>query len=217
MRALAIKNDADNGILGDLRFRALVGERDWAILPPAVRRRFSKRLGAGQTAVYSGTVTATDMNRAGWLLAQAARLIGAPLPLYREAGGASVVTVTEDGATGGQIWTRLYARSCGFPQIIHSSKRFAGPTGLEEYVGRGIGMALRVVVQQCALEFHSAGYFLQIFGRRIALPGWMTPGRLVVSHAETGACRFRFSLSLDHPYFGNLLRQKAEFSDSNYA
>ena len=61
----------------------------------------------------------------GFLLAQLARLFGGPLPISRAAGLESVVTVTEDLATGGQVWTRLYARRNGFPQIIHSSKRFA--------------------------------------------------------------------------------------------
>ena len=39
------------------------------------------------------------MSRAGWWLAQAARLIGGPLPLSRDAHVPSVVTVTEDVAT----------------------------------------------------------------------------------------------------------------------
>src|SRR4029450_11978184 len=138
--------------LGDLRFRALMTEADWASLPLAIRRRFSKRLAAGQTIVYAGEIVESWMSRAGWWLAQAARLIGAPLPPTRDTQGrrtrvpvvhvASVVTVTEDVATSGQIWSRLYARRKGFPQVIHSSKRFAGPTGLEEYVGWGIGMTL---------------------------------------------------------------------------
>ena len=204
----------DNTALGDLRFRALLSEADWFSLPPAVRRRFSKRLAAGETAVYAGTVASTRMNRCGWLLAQAARLIGAPLPLYREPGVASVVTVTEDGASGGQVWTRLYARRNGFPQIIHSAKRFAGPTGLEEYVGCGIGMALRVAVQAGTLEFHSAGYFIQLLGRRLALPAWLTPGALVVTHAETGPKNFRFTLSITHPRLGRLIEQAAEFEET---
>ena len=200
--------------LGDLRFRALLGEADWFSLPPAVRRRFSKRLAAGETAVYAGIVTCTHMSRCGWWLAQAARLIGGPLPLYREPGVASVVTVTEDGASGGQVWTRLYARSRGFPQIIHSAKRFAGPTGLEEYVGRGIGMALRVAVRAGALEFHSAGYFIQFLGRRLALPRWLSPGALVVTHAETGPGSFRFTLSITHPQLGRLIEQAADFEET---
>ena len=115
-------------------------ESDWMSLPLSIRKRFSKRLAAGDTMVYSGETLTNDMTRMGWWLAQAARLIGGPLPLVRDAHAPSVVTVTEDVATRGQHWTRLYARRRGFPQVVHSSKRFAGPTGLEEYVGCGIGM-----------------------------------------------------------------------------
>ena len=69
--------------LGDLRFRSLLSDAEWARLPPAVRRRFSKRLAAGGTAVYTGLVVEARMSRAGWLLAQALRLIGGPLPTGR--------------------------------------------------------------------------------------------------------------------------------------
>ena len=133
--------------LGDLRFRALIPDADWASLPLPIRRRFSKRLAGGKTVVFVGEVIETQMSRAGWWLAQAARLIGGPLPLSREAHAPSVVTVTEDIACAGQHWTRLYARRSGFPQVVHSSKRFAGPTGLEEYVGCGVGMALTIHVE----------------------------------------------------------------------
>ncbi len=168
---------AEEAALGDLRFRKLLSDEAWGALPPPVRRRFSKRLSGGATVVYVGEVTEVSMSRAGWWLAQAGRLVGGPLPLHAEAGVPGAVTVTEDGATGGQVWTRLYARRRGFPQVIHSSKRFAGPTGLEEYVGRGVGMALEVSVEEGALVFRSAGYFLQAFGRRLRLPRWMEPGR----------------------------------------
>jgi uncharacterized protein DUF4166 len=209
--------------LGDLRFRALMTEEEWFSLPLAIRRRFSKRLAGGQTIVYAGEILESWTSRAGWWLAQAARLIGGPLPLTRDTQVrsarvptkrvASVVTVTEDMASGGQIWTRLYARRKGFPQVIHSSKRFAGPTGLEEYVGRGVGMTLTIYAREGALVFRSKNYFLELFGQRLFLPAWLTPGTLYVTHAELPDGKFSFTLQIFHPRFGLLLRQMAIFRE----
>ena len=199
--------------LGDPRFRALLAAEDWARLPLPIRQRFSKRLAGGQTVVYVGEVRETFMSRAGGWLAQVARCIGAPLPTSSDAGVPSVVTVTEDMATGGQIWTRMYARRAGFPQVIHSSKRFCGPTGLEEYVGTGVGMALTVHVEDGALVFRSAHYFLQAGRLLLRLPDWATPGPLTVKHIELGQGRFRFTLDVTHPVLGQLISQSAVFHD----
>jgi hypothetical protein len=201
--------------LGDLRFRALLSQADWMLLPLPIRRRFSKRLADGNTAVFTGEVIETQMSRAGWWLAQAARLIGGPLPLSRDAHVPSVVTVTEDIATKGQHWTRLYARRHGFPQVVHSSKRFAGPTGLEEYVGYGVGMALTIHVEDSALIFRAAHYFVQIGGFRLRLPKWLTPGALAVTHAELGDGRFLFRLDITHPRLGRLICQTAAFREAH--
>ncbi len=200
--------------LGDLRFRALLADADWAALPLAVRRRFSKRLAGGRTVVYAGQVLETRMSGPGWCLAQMARLIGGPLPTSCDVNMPSVVTVTEDMASGGQIWTRLYARRSGFPQIIHSAKRFAGPTGIEEYLGRGFGMALRIGVRNGALVFRSEGYFLEVFGRRLRLPEWLSPGTMTVTHTERGDGRFAFTLDVSHSRFGLLIRQTAAFREA---
>src|SRR5262245_21289662 len=205
----------DDLTLGDLRFHALMRDADWAALPLPIRRRFSKRLAGGRTAVYTGEVLETRLSRAGWWLAQAVRLIGGPLPTTRYAKVPSVVTVTEDMATGGQIWTRLYARRSGFPQVIHSSKRFAGPTGLEEYVGYGVGMALTVHVEDGALVFRSRHYFLQLLGRRFTLPRWLTPGGLAVTHTGLGDGQFSFTLEVVHPRFGMLIHQGAVFREAD--
>lgn len=200
--------------LVDLRFRALVGRKAWDALPELVRRRFSKRLSGEAVALYRGRVIRTEFSRLGWLLAQALRLIGGPLPLSRDTGMPAVVSVSEDAATGGQIWSRLYGRRRGFPQVIHSAKRFAGPTGLEEYIGRGIGMALRVEPMADGLRFVSDHYFLLLSRMRVRLPRWMSPGRTVVEHHDLGHGCFRFSLMLDHPLLGRLVEQHALFRDA---
>jgi hypothetical protein len=179
-----------------------------------VRRRFSKRLGEGNPAVYVGKVVETRMSRAGWLLAQALRLIGGPLPTAREAGGSAVVSVTEDKGSGGQIWSRLYARRRSFPQVIHSCKRFCGATGIEEHVGCGVGMTLKIAVEDRALIFRSCRYFVDLGRRRLVLPAWATPGALTVRHCEEAGDGFIFTLEIVHPRLGPLIRQVASFREA---
>jgi hypothetical protein len=201
------------GEFGDLRFRALIPAGEWESLPGPIRRRFSKRVAGGRTVVFVGEVVETRISIAGHLLARAARLIGSPFPTSTDSGVPSVVSVTEDLATGGQIWTRLYARCAGFPQVIHSSKRFCGPTGIEEHVGCGVGMTLTLHVEAGALVFRSAGYFVDLLSRRLWLPRTLTPGSLTVTHAECGGARFSFTLDVTHPRFGLLIHQRALFRE----
>ena len=198
----------------DLRFRALVGERAWAELPEAVRRRFSKCLAPNDAVVYQGMVTATRLSPAGRVLSFFTRAIGSPLPLTDGATGPAVVIVTEDAALGGQTWLRIYARPGRLPQAIGSAKRFSGPTGLEEYVGCGIGMSLRVSVEEGALVFRSAGYFLQVAGWRISIPRWLRPGEMQIVHRDLSAGSFEFSLALTHKLLGSLVNQVVVFHDA---
>jgi hypothetical protein len=199
--------------VGDLRFRALAGEEAWERLPAAVRARFEHHIGSGATILYSGEVVECRMSRCGRVLAQLARLIGAPLPLCRDTLVPAVVSVTEDEAGGGQFWTRLYGRRRGFPQAIRSSKCFAGPTGIEEHIGRGFGIALRLEVEDGALHFLSDRYFLKLGPVRLKFPRWLEPGRMRVSHIDCGHGSFAFVLSLEHPLLGELVRQTAMFRD----
>jgi len=201
--------------LGDRRFRDLLGEASWNTLPACVRRRFGKRLSGGASVVYQGRVVTMRMNLAGWLLAQLARFVGGPLPHdLSSLGQPAVVSVTEDIAGEGQFWLRQYGRASGFPQVIHSSKRFGGPTGIEEYIGAGIGIALKVSALRDGLAFESDHYFLQAGHLRLRLPGWLRPGRLTITHRDLGQHRFLFSLSLKSRLFGELVHQDALFQDS---
>jgi hypothetical protein len=215
VRTIIVPEEATAGCAGlhDLRFSALVGADAWSRLPPAVRARFSKRLAPDAAVTYVGTIVDSRRTLPGQWLTEFCRLIGAPLPLDADVGVPAVVTVTEDGASGGQFWTRMYGRLRGFPQVIHSSKRFAGPTGLEEYLGCGFGIALTVSTDEQALHFHSDHYFLVMGDRRLRLPRWLGPGALTISHVDQDDGRFAFVLSLVHPLFGEIMRQTGIFRE----
>ena len=193
-------------------FRRLLGDA-WLELPAAVRTRFARHIAAGACISYVGEDVECRMSPAGRVLAPAPRLIGAPLPLSTDTGVAACVSVTGDLGGGAQYWTRQYARRHGFPQVIHSAKRFAGPTGIEEYLGLGLGIALRLRVADGALLFESDHYFLGVPGLRLRIPCALA-GHLTVGHVEIGDCRFAFTLDLVHPLLGELIHQLAVFADT---
>jgi len=198
----------------DDRFEKLLGRVNWMKLPQAIRKRFGKRFQQGQSVAYQGVVTDMKMSGAGWMFAQAARLVGAPLPFERRSiNQPAVVIVTEDRETNGQFWIRQYGRERGFPQTVHSSKRFAGPTGLEEYIGYGIGMALVLEATPHTLFFKSDHYFLQVPGKRLRLPNWLVPLDLTIGHHELGDHKFAFTLKLKSRIFGTMIEQDAVFCD----
>jgi hypothetical protein len=196
----------------DCRFALLAGD-SWTRLPAPIRRRFSRHLADGERIVYLGEVAATHMTLVGRLVAQLARLVGAPLPL--EEGGRTPVTVIVTGSERlrGQVWTRIYARVRGFPQVIQSVKHFGGATGLEEIVARGVGMRLRLSVRDAALVFQSAGYFIRCLGVQLSLPSWLTPGVIEVVHREESAGQFSFSLNVTHIWAGHVIDQIAFFRE----
>lgn len=204
---------ASSATLHDLRFWSLLETEAWETLPAEVQRRFSKRLSGPGVALYRGLVVEMHMSAFGWALAQFCRLFGAPLPLERTAGGGALVSVSEDARSGGQCWTRIYTRRDGFPQVIHSAKRFSGSTGLEEYLGHGLGMALRIEPLSDGIAFVSDHYFFQIGGWRVRLPQLLTPGETRVTHRQVAGSSFLFGLELTHPLAGTLLHQEILFDD----
>ncbi|WP_411339653.1 DUF4166 domain-containing protein [Sphingopyxis sp. J-6] len=211
--AVAVPAPVGEAAPHDDRFRRLVPADAWDALPADVRRRFSKCLAGRATATYSGEIVWTRLSPAGWLLAQLCRLIGAPLPTAASGPAPAAVAVSEDRASGGQIWTRLYGRRRGNPQVIHSAKRFAGPTGLEEHIGGGFGMALTVQAEGDALIFTSDHYFWQAGRLRLQFPSWLAPGTTVVTHQHLGSGRFAFDLRVVHRRLGELVNQHGMFRD----
>ena len=197
----------------DGRYRELLGAGAWNRLPEAVRDRFTRKLDDGQTRIYKGEVVETTMSWMGRLLAHGARIVGGPLPLTPNGVGPATVIVAENATLGAQTWTRIYACEGSFPQVITSAKRFRGPTGLEECLGYGLLMRLRLLEDDGALVFSSTGYAVEWFGRAIALPAWLAPGRCDVIHRDVGHNQFTFTLELQHGLFGLLVRQVAIFNE----
>jgi Domain of unknown function (DUF4166) len=196
----------------DTRYRDLLPAADWATLPLIVQTRFMRHLQPGETKLFSGAVVKTELSLLGRMLAFVLRPLNI-IPAHHGAVGPSTVVVTEGADAASQTYTRLYGRQNGAAQIITSTKCFTS-RGLVETLGHGLSMRLAISVEDRALVFSSTGYQWTAFGRTITLPRWLSPGHARIEHRDLDGTRFRFSLTLTHPWFGQLVEQAAEYVDA---
>lgn len=187
----------------------LVGEFGWRRLHPDIRNRFR---GDYPAAAYPGRL---DISRswAGLCFALGAKLFGGPLPLRTAVDAAALVCVRQ-APMGGVVWERWLELRPGRPPLrVASTKQIDESGRLLECVDGGLGMVLRVFERDHGLVFESQSYFITIFGRRVGLPHWMTPGACCVAHDYVGPHQFRFTLSIVHPLFGRTFHQTGVFVD----
>jgi hypothetical protein len=190
-----------------LDFERLLGRAAWLSLSADTRARF--KTGA-EPRTYEGGM-GVRASFAGLVIAQICRLIGQPLAPWRGEDVPVSVAVHTD-KDGSLVWDRLYRFPRKRPCFV-TSRKVADHRGMVEMVRGGLGMALNVTVEGGAIHFRSRGYFLEIAGRRLPLPGLMTPGRAHVIHRDLGDGRFLFSLAFDHPWLGETLSQEGIFAD----
>jgi hypothetical protein len=74
-------------------------------------------------------------------------------------------------------------------------------------------MTLTVDARAGALIFRSKDYFIELLGRRFTLPRWLSPGAILVTHAELADGKFSFTLQVIHPRLGLLIRQMVIFRE----
>jgi len=195
-----------------LRYPILVGDK-WGTLPKSIQDRFLKWTQNRKVIIYQGRLLETRFSKLGHILSKLCWLIGKPLPDVRNVRGPTTVIVRECRERNAQIWTRIYPRENNVPQVIQSIKVFEGITGLEEMITKTIGMSLILEAHTDRLDFVSNHYFIKLGHIRLKIPSSLTPGRLCVSHKALGPKRFRFTLSITHRFWGELIFQTAIYQE----
>jgi hypothetical protein len=192
-----------------LDIAALVGPVAWQRLPAAVRRRFAR--GHADTH-YSGALD-LHCSPVGRLFAFFAAVLGGPLTAVRAASVPADVRVYSD-ARGGIVWERrLHVGGRAGERVVRSTKE-AGPNGtLVERTDGGLAMELNVFEEGGVLVFRSRRYFLALGALRLPIPMLLTPGVCRVAHIDEGEGRFRFTLSMVHPWWGTTFHQTGLFAD----
>ncbi len=74
-------------------------------------------------------------------------------------------------------------------------------------------MTLDLTVEDSSLVFTSTGFFLALGRWRIGVPALLTPGACRVEHRAIDEQRFRFTMTMTHPFWGTTFRQMGIFSE----
>lgn len=194
-------------------FKKNLGQQ-WRLLHPNIQARFDKNPVPGQPLNYTGQLTELSCSRAGRMLGYLTMPLikGALLPFNDNHFPVDIVFYSK--ADCASIFkTRTY-RLNGRKPVQFTSFMCAGSKGeVLEYVGMGLGMKLVLAVRHGDLHFESDGYFWQLFGVRIPLPGLLTPGKTFLCHRNHSANQFGIRIEIRHPLFGTTFTQDGVFRE----
>lgn len=189
----------------------VLGEAAWQRLPAAVRERFGEPV---RRVDYVGEFEVVRASHAGRLLALLCRLIGTPVAPRT---GSRIPAIVHVGPAGeGVAWNREYRWPDESFCFVRSTKVIDARGRLVERLPARLCMPLNVYERDGALHFVSRGYFFDLgrwLGRplEVALPGWLSPGVTHVEHHDEPDGWFRFTMTVTHPFFGEMYYQDGRF------
>lgn len=198
-------------------FRRILGE-EWLRLHPDIQARFAKNPEPGKPLYYRGELSELSCSRFGKFLGFMT------MPLIK---GALIPFNDKDFPVDIEVYSkkdcpfifkqRIYRLNGRKPIQFTSYMRESEKGEVLEYVGKGLGMKLKLHVQDGNLHFTSDGYFWDVFGLRIPLPGVLTPGKTFLCHRNDNPDQFNIRIEIKHCLLGKTFTQVGVFHDLQHA
>lgn len=194
-------------------FKKVLGPA-WRGLHPDIQARFDKNPAPGRPLHYSGRLAELSCSPLGRLLGHLTKPLikGALLP-YNDADFPVDIQVYSKPNCASIFKQRTYRLNGRKPVMFTSFMAASSKGEVLEYVGMGLGMKLLLDVREGNLHFESVGYFWQLFGVRIPLPGLLTPGKTFLCHRNQSANRFDIRIEIRHALFGLMFTQAGVFHE----
>ncbi len=206
-------NDAATGPSEGELFKKILGP-EWRKLHPDIQRRFDKNPVPGKPLRYAGSLSELKCSVIGKVFGYITTpLIQGALIPFDDADFPVDIQVYSKPDSSAIFKQRIYRLHGRKPIRFTSWMRESSSGEVLEYVGMGLGMKLLLHVQDRNLHFTSDGYFWQIFGWRIPLPGVLTPGKTFLCHQNENASRFNIRIEIKHSLFGTTFRQVGVFHE----
>ncbi len=194
-------------------FRKILG-KEWEKLHPDIQQRFAKNPVVGSPLYYQGTLSELSCSFFGKVLGYLTMPIikGALLP-FNDANFPVDIEVYAKTHCPFIFKQRQYQLNNRQAIMFTSYMQESDKGEVLEYVGRGLGMKLLLRVEDGNLHFTSDGYFWDVFGLRIPLPGILTPGKTFLCHQNNNVDEFNIRIEIKHCLFGKTFTQVGKFKE----
>jgi hypothetical protein len=194
-------------------FRKILGPT-WNELHPDIQARFAKNPTPGKPLNYRGELSELTCSRLGRVLGYLTMpLIKGALMPFNDANFPVDIQVYSKRNCASIFKQRVYRLNGRKPVQFTSFMRESSKGEVLEYVGMGLGMKLVLDVRGGNLYFESDGYFWEVFGVRIPLPGLITPGKTFLCHRNNNAAQFDIRIEIRHAWFGTTFTQAGVFRE----
>lgn len=186
----------------------------WGDLHPDIQARFDKNPAPGKPLHYTGRLSELTCSRIGRVLGYLTMpLIKGALMPYNDADFPVDIQVYSKPDCASIFKQRIYRLNVRNPVMFTSFMAESRKGEVLEYVGMGLGMKLVLEVREGNLHFESDGYFWEVFGLRIPLPGLITPGKTFLCHRNNSANQFDIRIEIRHALFGTTFTQAGVFRE----
>ncbi len=194
-------------------FKKILGPA-WRGLHPDIQLRFDKNPLPGKPLHYTGQLGELTCSRVGRVLGYLTMpLIKGALMPFNDANFPVDIQVYSKRDCASIFKQRTYRLNGRKPVQFTSFMRESSKGEVLEYVGMGLGMKLVLDVRDGNLHFESDGYFWEVFGIRIPLPGLLTPGKTFLCHRNNSANQFDIRIEIRHALFGTTFTQAGVFRE----
>lgn len=195
-------------------FKKILGS-EWLRLHPDIQARFDKNPLPGKPLRYCGELSELTCSRLGRVLGYLTMpLIDGALMPYNDAHFPVDIEVYSKENCAHIFKQRIYRLNQRRPVQFTSYMAESSKGEVLEYVGMGLGMKLVLDVRDGNLHFESDGYFWEVFGVRIPLPAWLTPGKTFLCHRNNSPVQFDIRIEIRHPLFGTTFTQAGVFREA---